>query len=365
MSRDRRIVVLVNLAFAVAAAACGDSNPAQPSSSSRTASVTAPVLVTPANSATVRFGDQPITLVVQNAAVTAKATGAVTYTFEVATDAGFSAKVQTNDAVAEGTGGQTSARLDSLAGGRDYYWHVRAQGGGTTGVFGDTYRFTVGAQVVLLAPSPIAPPNGAQTVGRSILNVNNAGRQGQTGPITYQFEVAENSAFNPVTIVGLVAETPNQTSFTITQALSGNRIYYWRAAAIDASNAVTGPVSSVQNFTHSTTQQSELASQLGITLWPGTQPPGETGHAVLGPNWQVQTVRSFTGVTFVSPPFEALRIFDLLDRGMAPQSALDWLNSHGYPNVGVYYSSVDVFGLEFVYLARVNGAWELVVRVGA
>src|SRR5438128_12505100 len=116
MSQDRRTLVFLNLAFAVVAAACGDSNPAQPSSSSRAACVTAPVPVTPANSATVRFGDQPITLVVQNAAVTAKAVGAVTYTFEVATDAGMSAKVQTKDAVAEGTGGQTSVKLDSLAG---------------------------------------------------------------------------------------------------------------------------------------------------------------------------------------------------------------------------------------------------------
>ena len=31
-------------------------------------------------------------------------------------------------------------------------------------------------------------------------------------------------------------------------------------------------------------------------LWPGAQPPGTTGHAVLGNNWQVQTLTAYTGV---------------------------------------------------------------------
>src|SRR3954469_2554073 len=107
--------------FAAAiAAGCSDS-PSSPSGAS--ASGTIPLAARPAANATVRFGDQPITLMVQNAAVTS---GGTVYTFEVATDSAFAAKVQTKDNVAEGTNGQTSVRLDALTGGRDYYWHARA-----------------------------------------------------------------------------------------------------------------------------------------------------------------------------------------------------------------------------------------------
>ena len=97
-----------------AVAGCGDKNPAQPTG---TGSVTAPRQPQPATSATFRYVDQPITLTVDNAAVTQQ-TG-TTYTFEVASDAGFVNKVQTRNDVAEGTGGRTSVRLDTLAGGSD------------------------------------------------------------------------------------------------------------------------------------------------------------------------------------------------------------------------------------------------------
>ena len=58
----------------------------------------------------------------------------VTYTFEVATDVAFTTKVQVKDNVPESSG-QTRITLDPLPAAKDYYWHVRASGGGTTGVF--------------------------------------------------------------------------------------------------------------------------------------------------------------------------------------------------------------------------------------
>ncbi len=39
---------------------------------------------------------------------------------------------------------------------------------------------------------------------------------------------------------------------------------------------------------------------------------------ILGNGWQVQTIPDFTGVPFTSPLIDALREFDLLDRGMDP-----------------------------------------------
>src|SRR3984893_6935969 len=144
------------VALAAAAASCGSNNPSQPSAgaSALTSSIVAPRPVAPPNSAQVRNSDQPVTLAVQNAVSTKPG---VTYLFEVATEAAFTTKVQTKDAVAEGTGGQTSVKLDALAAAKDYYWHARASGGGTTGVVGAMYRFSLGAAIVLHPPSAVQP----------------------------------------------------------------------------------------------------------------------------------------------------------------------------------------------------------------
>src|SRR5712692_8391002 len=97
----------VSFALVFAVSACSKS-PTQPS-----ATVSTPTLVLPANGAQVRNIDQPVTLVVQNAAVSG-GSGATTYLFEVATDSGFATKVFTRDGVAQGTS-QTSLTLDPLA----------------------------------------------------------------------------------------------------------------------------------------------------------------------------------------------------------------------------------------------------------
>src|SRR5690349_14263994 len=124
------------------AASCG-SSPSQPSgtSGSLTGSVTAPVSVSPTAGAQVRFSDQPVTLVVNNATTTK---GTATYTFEVSTDSGFATRVQLKDNIAQGSGGQTSVKLDALAANTDYYWHARVASGGTTGLYGNAMKFTVG-----------------------------------------------------------------------------------------------------------------------------------------------------------------------------------------------------------------------------
>src|SRR5476651_136824 len=128
----RRYGILLSLAALGAAAGCSkSSSPAAPSATaaavvdpSLTASVANPRPLTPANGAAMANLAQPVTLTVLNAIVTKP--GGTTYTFEVATDAAFSAKVQTKDAVVEGSGGQTAIKLDALAAAKDYYWHARA-----------------------------------------------------------------------------------------------------------------------------------------------------------------------------------------------------------------------------------------------
>ena len=123
------------------------------SSTPSTPSIAAPTPVSPATNLIVKYQDQPVTLTVQNAVATQP--GGTTYTFEVATDLSFASKVQTKENVAEGNG-QTSVRLTPAAS-RDYYWHVRAQSAGTTGVFGPTCKFTMGAAIVINSPVPSRP----------------------------------------------------------------------------------------------------------------------------------------------------------------------------------------------------------------
>src|SRR2546430_15136539 len=183
----RRARLYLAAAALAAAGACSGSSPAQPSSGSApaavdaTASIAAPRPAAPANNALVRNADQPVTLVAANAITTA--TSAVTYMFEVASDAAFANKVQTWDNVAEG-GGQTTVKLDPLAAARDYWWHARATGGGTTGVFGLSYKFTVGPAVTLGAPAPTAALTGQSTPPRPRLRLAHERRTGPAGPIT-------------------------------------------------------------------------------------------------------------------------------------------------------------------------------------
>jgi hypothetical protein len=307
-----------------------------------------------------------VTLIVLNALATKP--GATTYTFEVATDVSFASKVQTKDAVAEASGGQTSVRLDPLAPARDYYWRARAQSAGTTGVFGAIYRFTVGAAVILNAPTAVSPLTGAITAGWPILIVNNAPKSGPAGPVTYRFEVSTNNVFTSILLAGNVPEGVNRTSFVPPATLTppAQTSLFWRATATDAANGVSSPPSATQNFTWSSpTQQSQIAAFLGLTLWPGTQPPGATGRATMGPGWAIQNLRSFDGVVFQNPPLEALQLFDLLDRGFDPDGAIGWMKSNGYFTSAVWYPEPKAIGLPFQYIAFINGYWELVLRSGA
>ena len=363
--------------------ACSTSNnPAQPSSggstsqSDATASVTAPQMLTPSAGAVVRNADQPLTLVVRNAVVTQNATA--TYTFEVATDAAFANKAFTKSGVPQGSNGQTSLTIDRIGAAADYFWHARAEGGGTVGPFSAARRLTIGPEVIVQAPVPIGPLTGAQTPPRPVLRVRNAVRQGPAGAITYRFEIATTSAFTTIVATGTNVEGVNETGFTPASNLAIGATFFWRAFAIDASNGVTSAPSAAQSFTTiQPSAASQIASQLGIELWPGTQPPGNTGHATMGNDptrgvgWQIQTLHYLpTNVFFQSPDIEMLRFFDLFDRGFDPDGAIAWMNSNGYPTAAQWYPPPEkaVLGLKYVYIAArdkivTNAIWDVVLRV--
>ncbi len=347
---------------AVLATGCGSSNPAGPSGAS------APQPLTPANNSQVQYGSQPVTLTVQNAVST---TGGATYTFEVATDGNFTNKVQTKDGVAEGSGGQTTVKLDMLDAQKDYFWHAKATVAGKSGTFGSVSKFTVGVGVILNAPVPIAPLQGAETGLRPALRVTNATHSGPAGAITYKFELARDSAFTSMIDSGTQPEGINETGFIPSSDVPSATPLYWRATALDAANSVSSPPTGVESFTATVSQAEKVAAQLGVVLWPGQQPTGAHGHATMGDNWQVQIAHHIpTNTFFQCPTPEYLRFFDLFDRGLDPQSAIDWMNSHGYPTQAFWYPPPEkaVLGFSLVYLAArdkivVNGTWNLVVKL--
>jgi len=253
--RLHELCILGSIALCLLVAACSKSSPTKPTSTAApaeadavTGSVTVPQAVSPAANAQIRNVDQPVTLVVANAVAT-KGTNA--YDFEVSTDTGFATKVATKTGVAEGAGGRTTITLDRLTPNADYYWHARAQAGGTAGPFTAGRKFSIGPAVTIDTPVPIGPLSGAQTSARPAFRVRNATRQGPAGPITYKFDIATASTFNPILVTATVAEGVNETGFIPTSDLPINAPLFWRATAIDATNAVSSAPSTLQGFTTS------------------------------------------------------------------------------------------------------------------
>jgi hypothetical protein len=69
-------------------------------------------------------------------------------------------------------------------------------------------------------------------------------------------------------------------------------------------------------------------------------------------------------VTYMNPPMDQLRIFDLLDRGFEPPDAVDWMHANGYPDAGLWYPVPGVIAFQYAYMALVDGLWENIIRVG-
>ena len=253
----RNVSVLLAAAAAVClvGTACSkSSSPTEPSTSpsatadnkSATASVTVPRPTSPAAGATIRNVDQPVTLVVGNAVLTQSATA--TYTFEVSTDSSFSTKAYSKTGVAAGASGQTSLTIDKIAAGTSYFWHARAEGGGTVGPFSAPRTFTIGPAIVIDSATLVSPISGTATGARPTFTVTNATHSGPVGPITYKFEIASSSAFSPVLVTGTVNEGVSRTSYTPATDLPAETTLYWRVTASDVANAVSGPTTLPATF---------------------------------------------------------------------------------------------------------------------
>ncbi|HZR26958.1 MAG TPA: hypothetical protein VFA59_25405 [Vicinamibacterales bacterium] len=274
------------MALAIAVSACQKSSPTRPTDAAAAGAttgsvtdaklgitITTPIAVSPTDGTTFKYTDQPVTLTIKNAAATGSGTN--TYTFQVATDAGFSSVVQTKDSVAEGSG-QTAVKLDTLPGpqAKDYFWRARANNGGVAGPFSKGLKFSVGPQVVIQAPTPVSPANGGQASGaQPTLTVNNASITGPVGNVRYTFQISDSSSFGNVLGSATVSQGSGQTSASIDVKLATNGTYFWRAQATDTTNNVTGPFSAVQSFKYVPFDMSQaiiVDSPSDLASWPVT-----------------------------------------------------------------------------------------------
>ncbi|HJS72734.1 MAG TPA: hypothetical protein VJ921_00500, partial [Vicinamibacteria bacterium] len=122
--------------LALTLARCEDSGDDNGTGSSTT--ITAPGIVGPNSPAPI--GDNQPTLTVTNASVSTGASP--TYTFQVATDQGFSSTVAQASGIAQGSG-QTSWVVSQALGEGAYFWRARAEVSGTPGPYSPVAQFAI------------------------------------------------------------------------------------------------------------------------------------------------------------------------------------------------------------------------------
>jgi hypothetical protein len=222
--------------------------------------------------------------------------------------------------------------------------------------------------VSITAPSPVQPAAGSISFGWPTFAVANAVKANTTNPLEYRFEISTHEDFSLIALAEGVPEASGQTAYTPPAGLAApaEGTLYWRVVVHDRGNGVQSPPTAAQSFRYfEDTPQSRMAVDIYGGLWPNARPAGVPGRSRLGPGWAVGQVLSFDGVLFQSPPLEVLRVYDLIDHGLDPDSAISWMHANGYPTVAVWYPSVACIGFPFQYMALIGGEWELVRRVGA
>ena len=220
------------------------STPTAPTVAGPIAGVTisAPVLVSPAQGFKFKESEQPISLIIQNA--TTSGVRALTYTFEVASDSGFGTKVFSRSNVAPGDG-RTSVTIDRLEIGRAYYWRAWAQDGANTGAIA-TAGFEIYPKAALTAPGPVSPINNAQVSSVTPTFVaTNSSAIGPVNGVGYEFQISADQAFGHLVTAGVVGEGATESSFTST-TLPSSATLYWRVRSSDGET--TSPWSATQVF---------------------------------------------------------------------------------------------------------------------
>jgi hypothetical protein len=205
--------------------------------------ITAPRPVEPSVGTKLKDSQQPIRLTIENS--TTSGVRPISYTFEVASDSAFTAKVFGRGSVPPGDG-KTSVVLDRLEIGRTYYWRARAEDGANTGPYVSA-QFDLLPKPFITAPVPTSPINNAVADSRQpTLHTRNTDKNAAVGGLVYEFQVSSSQAFTSLTGNGSSNEGAGETTVALGAALPNNATQYWRVRAMDAETL--GEWSAVQVF---------------------------------------------------------------------------------------------------------------------
>ena len=161
---------------------------------------------------------------------------ALSYDFDVATDAGFTNIVARTSGIAKGAGGATSwIVMPALSENSLYYWRARAKdANGGESVWVSASFFVNTANDSPTAPVIKTPSDGGEVATFTPTLVMNNATDLDSHFLMYTFELDTVNTFDSLNkqASGLIAEGADTTAWT-PAALTENTTYYWRAKAGD------------------------------------------------------------------------------------------------------------------------------------
>lgn len=236
----RRVLASLSLACLVIATGCSDviqksANPLSPTIAGPLDGVTftAPVNVTPAQNAQIKYGDQPVTFGFDTAS--SSSPRPFTMHLQVASDYAFT-NIAFDRAGFEkpSSGNRISFRLPDRLPKGVYYWRVRAEDGANNSDWSAPAAFEALEQVVIGIPTAVSPNNNERITTRTpTLRAGNSTKSGPYKAVQYQFQGSTNSSFTGVVADAVVGEGSGTTSFAVPSNLSYDTTYYWRVRASD------------------------------------------------------------------------------------------------------------------------------------
>lgn len=236
----RQLLVLLPLTGVLAAAGCSDviqksSTPLAPTIAGPLDGVTftAPVSVTPAQNAQIKYPAQPVTFAFD--AATSTSPRPFTMHLQVASDYDFSKVVFDRAGFEKPTdGNRISFRLPDRLPAGVYYWRIRAEDGANNSDWAPPASFEALEQIIIGIPTPNAPVNNVRVTSRTpTLTANNSNASGPHQAIQYQFQVSTNPQFTGVVADGVSGEGGGTTSWGVPTTLTYDTTYYWRVRASD------------------------------------------------------------------------------------------------------------------------------------
>lgn len=248
----RRPAVLVTAVLAATAlAACQSSksaNPLSPQIAGPIAgvSLSAPAQVSPVDGQQIADTAQPLMMTLANPATNSPRP--VTLRFQIATENSFGSPVFSQNNLTLGANGQTQFRMpNKLATGHTYYWRAQADDGADVSDWSTPTRFDILTPIVIGVPTLVSPVGGAQisAIGPTLTLVD-APSSGPHGPLSYQFQIADNAAFGPVITNAEQPEADGQTSYAAPAMPTFSKLYFWRARTLGGPNP--GDWSNTESF---------------------------------------------------------------------------------------------------------------------